>query len=363
MSHGFAADRRFLRYLAYHLASYGLTVVSVEHPGSNIQALLRTAQDWRINNLLPAEEFVERPKDISFILNELTALNNNLNQEFRGKFNTNNVTIIGHSFGGYTALALAGARLYPSITRQVCQSLAPLERSPADWLQCAVTKLPYKQMSFRDYRIDRAIVLNPIVGSLFSSDISSITIPVLMLSSTEDGITPIIEHQLQPFEQLAGEKYLIIAKGATHMSVTDIAYMNSSMGQSTLVREVMDEQADSLRDVIKGVSLAFIEQSTTFSQWYQPYLSSTYIDGFNESSLSFLFTKKLPRTITAMVDFFSINKNKIIENTSSEQSFWLEESWAVINGFFNPPNFRTDSLKSVFGQLLDYTDRTFDPWS
>ncbi|MEM8780317.1 MAG: alpha/beta hydrolase, partial [Cyanobacteria bacterium P01_G01_bin.49] len=38
MSHGFAADRRFLRYLARHLASYGLTVVSVEHSGSDINA-------------------------------------------------------------------------------------------------------------------------------------------------------------------------------------------------------------------------------------------------------------------------------------------------------------------------------------
>jgi predicted dienelactone hydrolase len=298
MSHGFAADRRFLRYLASHLASYGLTVVSVEHPGSNIHALLRVSQSWQINNLLPASEFVERPKDISFILNELTALNNDKNSELHSKFNTNKVTIIGHSFGGYTALALAGARLHPSLTRQVCQALTPLERSPADWLQCAVTKLPYKQLSFRDYRIDRAIVLNPIVGSLFSRDLSSITIPVLMLSSTEDEITPIIEHQLKPFEQLAGSKYLIIAKGATHMSATDIAYLNSSMGQSTLVREVMDEQANSLRSLIKGVSLAFIEQSTVFADWYKPYLSADYIQSFDEQYLSFLFTQKLPKNIT-----------------------------------------------------------------
>jgi predicted dienelactone hydrolase len=362
MSHGFAADRRFLRYLASHLASFGFTVVSVEHPGSNINALINASQSWQIDNLLPASEFIERPKDISFILNELTALNKDNNSIFFDKFNTKKVTIIGHSFGGYTALALAGARLYPSHTRQVCQSLNPLERSPADWLQCAVTKLPYKQMSFRDYRIDRAIVLNPIVGSLFSSDLAAITIPVLMLSSTEDGITPIIEHQLQPFERLSGEKYLIVAKGATHMSATDIIYLNSSMGQSTLVREIMDEEANPMRAMIKGVSLAFIEQSTSFANWYQPYLSSNYIESFNSQAINFRFTQKLPTSVTALANFLTVNQNSMPADTFQPKSSWLEQSWTTINSLFTPSNFRTESLGSVFGELLDYTERTFEPW-
>ena len=40
ISHGFGADRRFFAYLAQHLASHGLTVVSVEHPGSNVASLI-----------------------------------------------------------------------------------------------------------------------------------------------------------------------------------------------------------------------------------------------------------------------------------------------------------------------------------
>jgi hypothetical protein len=135
------------------------------------------------------------------------------------------------------------------------------------------------------------------------------------------------------------------------------------MGQSTLVREVMDEQANPLRDMIKGVSLAFIEQSTSFSNWYQPYLSSNYIESFNSKDINFRLTKKLPIPVTALADFLTINKNPIKSNTSPKQSSWLEESWAVVNSLFTPPNFRTESLSSVFGQLIDYTERTFDPWS
>ena len=70
LSHGFGADRRFLNYLAEHLASHGLTVVALEHPGSNVDALIR--EDGAI---LPGSEFVERPQDVSFILDRLEDLN------------------------------------------------------------------------------------------------------------------------------------------------------------------------------------------------------------------------------------------------------------------------------------------------
>ncbi|HEY9663155.1 MAG TPA: alpha/beta hydrolase, partial [Allocoleopsis sp.] len=71
ISHGFGADRRFLGYLAYHIASYGFTVVALEHPGSNVAWLTGSAINQpsrsRASNILPASEFVDRPKDVSFL--------------------------------------------------------------------------------------------------------------------------------------------------------------------------------------------------------------------------------------------------------------------------------------------------------
>ncbi|QYO62816.1 alpha/beta hydrolase [Leptolyngbya sp. 7M] len=67
ISHGFGADRRFLGYLAYHLASHGLTVVALEHPGSNVAWLtgnsFSQSRTTLKNNLLPATEFLDRPQD------------------------------------------------------------------------------------------------------------------------------------------------------------------------------------------------------------------------------------------------------------------------------------------------------------
>jgi Alpha/beta hydrolase of unknown function (DUF1400)/Platelet-activating factor acetylhydrolase, isoform II len=68
ISHGFGADRRFLGYLAHHLTSYGLTVVALEHPASNVAWLTSDRLGEPSSNILPASEFVDRPKDVSFVL-------------------------------------------------------------------------------------------------------------------------------------------------------------------------------------------------------------------------------------------------------------------------------------------------------
>ena len=66
MSPGLGADRKFFAYLASHLASHGLTVAALEHPGSNANWLNSVTKENNPNNLLPAKEFINRPKDISF---------------------------------------------------------------------------------------------------------------------------------------------------------------------------------------------------------------------------------------------------------------------------------------------------------
>jgi predicted dienelactone hydrolase len=270
--------------------------------------------------------------------------------------------MIGHSFGGYTALALAGARLNPPSARLACSLLDPLERSPADWLQCAVAELPYKQMSFRDYRIDRVIVFNPIIGDLFDRDLAAITLPLLMLSSTEDGITPIIDHQLQPFDRLHGEKYLIVADGATHMSVTDLGYLDSAMGQSTLVREVMDDRANSLRQMLKGVSLAFIQQSTPFANLYRPYLSPTYVESFTNDFIRPHLTRSLPSPISTALMLLSFNRPSLQTDPPLPRWSGLEKPWIVFTNGIAPNDFQTETLGSVFRKLLRYSDRAFASW-
>ncbi|MEL6327048.1 MAG: alpha/beta hydrolase, partial [Cyanobacteria bacterium J06626_23] len=144
MSHGFGADRQFLTYMAKHLASHGLTVVSIEHPGSNVEALTQIPLDpnvlQRPGRLLPASEFLDRPQDVSFVLDRLEWMNRSSSVMHR-QIHTAEVVIIGHSLGGYTGLALAGAKLDLRSLRTFCDGLQPVGLSPADWLQCAAVEL------------------------------------------------------------------------------------------------------------------------------------------------------------------------------------------------------------------------------
>ncbi|MDJ0598713.1 MAG: alpha/beta hydrolase [Crocosphaera sp.] len=365
MSHGFASDRRFLRYLARHLASYGITVVSIEHPGSDIHALIKTATGIKFSQILPSEEFIDRPQDISFVLNQLTLLNKK-NRQFKGKLNTKKVSMIGHSFGGYTALALGGASLDLKTLRRFCQKTSPLERSPADWLQCAAGELPYPQRTFKDNRIKQIIVFNPIIGELFGNNLSQIKVPTLMLSASDDGITPTISHQLKPFQQLSTEKYMVMAMGGTHMSISDLNSMNSVMGQSTLVREVMGVKAEPVRQLVKGVSLAFIQQLTPQKSQYEMFLTSTYIESLSQENLHFRMGTQLPMSVKTWINVTNMEKSKVrLSSIKSKLAPLHNIQRYFINArkLFLQPQYSTEKLNDLFTGLLHNHDDNLDKWS
>lgn len=294
ISHGFGADRRFLGYLARHLASHGLVVVALEHPGSNVNWLSRASINGNPGDLMPPSEFIDRPKDISFLLDELARLDREKGS-FQGRFNTKQVTVIGHSLGGYTALAVAGAELNLDDLRRSCKSADPLRKSPAEWLQCSAVDLPEDQLQLRDERIANAIALNPVVGQIFGKKgLNKVTIPTLILSSTEDAFTPAVNHQLQPFTQLGGPKYLITAIGATHLSVGD----PSNLGiQRTLVQERTGEDVEKLHQLLQGVSLAFIKQLTPEDKTYEPFLTPAYAQSLSTSEVPLRLNTQLPASV------------------------------------------------------------------
>ncbi|WRH66779.1 MAG: alpha/beta hydrolase [Planktothrix sp. GU0601_MAG3] len=132
-SHGRGSDYQELRYLMEHLASHGYTVIVPEHPGSNANFVNQ-------NLFLSPTEIIERPQDLIFTLNELEKLNIN-DPRFKGKFNTNNTLVFGYSFGGATALALAGGEFQIDQLRKSCdQSFITFSLGKAT--QCLAAETP-----------------------------------------------------------------------------------------------------------------------------------------------------------------------------------------------------------------------------
>jgi predicted dienelactone hydrolase len=302
MSHGFGANRKFLGYLARHLASHGLTVAAIEHPGSDVKAVTAAVNQGNIANLMPASEYVELPRDVSFVLDQLAKLNTQPGTQ--GKFNTENVTTIGHSLGAYTALALVGGEVNIGELRKYCQESVGVGQAPGDWLQCAAAKLPDQKFNLADQRVKSAIALNPLIGSLFGkSGLNQVTKPVLILTGTDDSLTPSLTHQLRPFTQLHSTKYLLTAIGGTHLSIGDPANLANTAATTTIVKERLGGDTQPLRQLLQGVSLAFIKQQTNEAKIYQPFLTPAYAQSLSTSALPLRLNSELPGSIKPWLEF------------------------------------------------------------
>jgi predicted dienelactone hydrolase len=304
ISHGFGANRRHLQYLAQHLASHGFTVAALEHPGSNAIAVNRvTNSSSDLSKLISPREFIDRPLDVSFLLNELSKLNLQPSL-LQNKLNTDNVTVIGHSLGGYTALALAGGKLDLNSLRQFCKNSLGISEAPGDWLQCAAVGIKENDIKtqLQDKRISGTIILNPLVGNLFGKKgLENIDTPVLMLASSEDALTPALKHQFAPFTELRGKKYLITAIRGTHLSVSDPTYQTADI--TNIVKERRGAETSNLRELVSGVSLAFIKQQTSEGQTYQPFLTPAYAKTLSTAQLPLRLVSELPGNLKKWAEF------------------------------------------------------------
>ena len=320
ISHGFGADRRFLSYLARHLASYGFTVAALEHPASNVAWLTAITSgrlgDRHTAHILPATEFIDRPRDVSFLLSELDRMNLN-STTFEGKVNTKQVVVIGHSLGGYTALALAGAELNLKQLRQFCKQPNLVGLSAADWLQCTAADLPDRLPDLRDRRVAQVIALNPVIGRLFDpKSLADIRIPTMIMSGTGDAVTPAVSQQLLPFTHLkSSTKFLLTAIGGSHLSVGDPSNLNEALTDNLFMRERRGKDTESLRQLLKGVTLSFIKQITPNAKPYQSFLTSAYAQSFSTPGLQLRLNSELSANLANWLHMAALPMEQMTSTT------------------------------------------------
>ncbi len=218
-SHGLGSVRTDLRYLAEHLASHGYVVAALEHPGSN-EDNINSALQGKTRPVKP-QEFLNRPQDVSFVLDELEKLNQTTNHPLQGKLATMNAMVVGYSFGGGTALALAGGELQLERLKQRCKkNLAILSLGEA--MQCIAQELPENTYQLRDTRIKQAIALNPTTSLIYGeTGLTKVQIPTLVLAGSADKTTPALTEQIVGFDKIPSPKWLVGIVGGTHLSVKD----------------------------------------------------------------------------------------------------------------------------------------------
>ncbi len=282
ISHGLGSDRTSFAYLAEHLASYGFVVAVPEHPGSNAQQL-QALLAGKANEVTSPREFIDRPLDIKYLLDELTRLSQS-NPDFQGHLNLQQVGVVGQSFGGYTALALAGAPInFQQLHKNCSSSNDSLNVSLL--LQCLAIHLPQSTYNLSDPRVKAAIAIDPIDSSIMGqASLSQINIPVMLVAGSADTIAPAFPEQIQPFTWLTTQnKYLSLINGGTHFST--IGESASGGGSIPVPEQAIGPNPALARRYVNILSLAFFQTYVADQPSYLNYLQPSYIDTISQEPL------------------------------------------------------------------------------
>jgi len=213
ISHGlWDSPSSFLGW-AQHLASHGAPVLLPRHPGSDIS---QQAQMLAGNAPPPdPREFLRRPRDIKAVLD---ALENGQLPGAEG-IPARGVIFIGHSWGGTTALQLAGARSLQATLWQACKNTNHPERNLSWVLQC--TFLPAAtDASLADSRIVRVVAVSPPQALIFAAGLVDLQKPVLLISGSSDIVVPLHPEALDPFHLYPLDRsQLVLVEGGTHFNL------------------------------------------------------------------------------------------------------------------------------------------------
>ncbi len=220
-SHGFALSPIVYSTLVEHYASQGYVVLAPEH---NEQFDGSLTGFW--------EELIDRPVDVRRTIDLAEQLAES-GAPLAGLIDTDNVAVVGHSYGGYTALAAAGARFDFAAYKTRCAALtaddpltffcAPIPNESDMAMRAGLDEVPSGLWpSFGDLRVKAAISL---AGDAYPFDqrgLAELEVPIMAMGGTIDDGTPYEWGAKLTYDHAGSEnKTLITFPGAGHMLFLD----------------------------------------------------------------------------------------------------------------------------------------------
>lgn len=307
-SHGLASRPDDFAELAQQVASYGFVVALPQHPGSDFQqaqALLNGLS----REVFDLNEFIDRPKDISFVIDELQRRNQ---AQFEGRLDLQNVGVAGHSFGGYGALAVAGAEIdFDYLQKECDRPFGGLNTSLL--LQCRALSLPRKTYNFKDPRVKAVLGGNPVNSGIFGQrGISLVNIPVIFISGNYDPATPAVFEQLRSFTWITTpDKYLGLIEGQAHVDFSQL-----DGGLIKLLEVAPDltlPEPDLLAGYRNGIVLAFLETYVAQDPKFRPYVSAAYANYLSQDQpfKFFLISSASVEALKKAIADFQLNKGNL----------------------------------------------------
>jgi predicted dienelactone hydrolase len=188
ISHGTGGTELNHHDLGTRLAREGYLVAAVRHTGDN----------WQDRSLVTSGRyFTERPLQLTRVLDALLA-----NPEWGPRIPVQRIGAVGHSAGGYSVLALAGAQADAQRSAQHCQTVQDDPGYCALAKGQAVATAPGAQaaqaasaagaraqpVSVPDRRIRAVVVLAPMAVVFTPESLAAITVPVLVVMAEHDAV-------------------------------------------------------------------------------------------------------------------------------------------------------------------------------
>ncbi len=221
-SHGYSLSPIVYSTLVEQYASQGYVVLAPEHNEGFDGALTGF---W--------QELIDRPVDIRRTIDYAQQLTKT-GAPLDGMIDLNNIAVVGHSYGGYTALAAAGARLDFAAYKTRCGALAaddplnffcapiPYEADMAK--RAGLPSVPSGLWPFLgDARVKAVISL---AGDAYPFDqrgLAEIKIPIMVMGGTVDDGTPYTWGAKLTYDHVASKnKTLVTFPGAGHNLSVDL---------------------------------------------------------------------------------------------------------------------------------------------
>jgi predicted dienelactone hydrolase len=295
VSNGLGARRDRFVELANHLASYGFAVALLDHPGSDRERLSDFYDGLEAENFEPTE-YIDRPLDVSFILDELTRLND---QQFGSRLAPDQAGVFGYSFGGTTALALAGATVDLEHLEQSCNTRSSLFNISLLY-QCRALELPegaIANATLKDDRVKAIYTFVPFSRSLYGPDgMAGVEGPVLWEATDKDILTPFIVEQLPAFDWLSdttdSDRYLVATTGLPHARIT-LEVLDRLTGQENDwegVRAIAENYHQML-------SIAFFQVHLANNELYRPYLQARGMQHLSQAPYPLTWKEAAPQQV------------------------------------------------------------------
>lgn len=202
ISHGAGGMGVLHRDLAMALASQGYVVVAPTHPPG------------KGDDITGVAVWVGRPRQVSRVIDavlEDKALGPHIDRERIG--------VVGHSNGGYTALAVAGAQ--PSADADA----AHCREHPDDARFCGVGRAAARKVAhevgplpgLRDPRVRSIVLMAPNVVRFTDDALEKVSVPVLVYAAEKDDLT-LARYHAERLVTLVPHVKCILVKGAGHFS-------------------------------------------------------------------------------------------------------------------------------------------------